>query len=155
MSTLETADAPPLAARPPAHGIVAVLPTHVAAAALLGIAYLSGEAHPAAHAGVGAGVSALLVAVLLGVATVGWLRGRSRREAPVSLERSLRSAARVLFALGVLGVLGVAASGAWMSDDVWGARALVSETHEALAAGLPWGLALLLATEIAVRWRER
>lgn len=123
---------------------------HGALGAALALAWLGAEAHPGSHAWLGL-VS--IGAFGLWLATTGVLGlARAASRSPRPIWQTGRTALRWAMAAAVLLI---ASSGLLLGDVTWGDRSIVGDVHEAMAAILPWMLALHAVGELGVRWRER
>lgn len=123
---------------------------HGALGAALGLALLGAEAHPGSHAWLGLAATGVFGVWLVTAGVLGLTR--AARRSPRPFLQPLRIAMRWALALAVALI---AASGMLLGDATWGDRSIVGDVHEAVAAGLPWLLALHAVGELGVRWRER
>ena len=123
---------------------------HGALGAALALAWLGAEAHPGSHARLGLVAAGVFGLWLMTTGVLGLTR--AARRSPRSVWQTVRTALRWAMAAAVSLI---AASGLLLGDATWGDRSIVGDVHEAVAAGLPWMLALHAVCELGVRWRER
>lgn len=123
---------------------------HGALGAVLAVAWLGAEAHPGSHAWLGLVATGVFGLWLVTAGVLGLTR--AARPSPWPVWQTARIALRWAMAAAVLLI---AASGLLLGDATWGDRSIVGDVHEAVAAGLPWMLALHAVGELGVRWRER
>lgn len=123
---------------------------HGALGSTVALAWLGAEAHPGSHAWLGLAAAGVFGLWLVTAGVLGLTR--SARRPLRSSWHAGRTALRWALAVAVLLI---AASGLLLGDATWGDRSIVGDVHEALAAGLPWMLALHAVGELLVRWRER
>lgn len=135
-------------------GVLATLLVHGVAALLFALAWAGAEVHPGSHGPLGAAVAVLLGLGGVAVAAWAWRAGRraGRREVlPSPASRLAATLATALRWAMALVLIALAASGLLFADPTWGARVVVSDAHEALAAGFAGLLAAHGACAIAAR----